>query len=233
MGRCQGFTLLALLAICIVELVAPCEALIVVKPCFRRNKCRNDFQYPSSRSKSSSRDTTTRLFLQQNNTTQEEEPGFFNDWSSSSRIEDKGLLVVDLVAIVIASQLMGLLDVLNAPDFVTNGGWLQPIRLVPSTLNVLVERISTLSLVWIFAALLGRKDSSSSDGVSDDVATIQKALWIVLNFGALRLLLAFAVAAATQGGDLDLDYFGEVLRECYFVGLAVPGFRFLYGQYFR
>jgi hypothetical protein len=231
MIRCQRFTLLALLAICIVELLAPCEALIVAKPCFRRNKCRHDFQHPSSRSRSSSRDTTTRLFLQQNNATQEEEPGFFNDWSSRSRIEDKGLLVADLVAIVIASQLMGLLDVLNDPDFVRNGGWLQPIRAVPSTLNVLVERISTLSLVWIVAALLGRKDSFSSDGVSDDVATVQKALGMVLNFGALRLLVAFAVAAATQGGDLD--YFGEVLRECYFVGLAIPGFRFLYGQYFR
>jgi hypothetical protein len=167
--------------------------------------------------------TSTQLNLQKN-VTQGETTEFWKD-----RIEDSGILVGDLFAIAIASQLIGLLDIVNDPEFVRSGGWFQPIPAVPSTLDVLAQRISTLSLTWILVAL-ARKDSFSFDSIitSDEVA-IKKALRIVLDFSFLRFFVALAMAYATHA---DLD-FGGVLRECYFVALTVPGFRFLYGQYFR
>ena len=167
--------------------------------------------------------TSTRLYLQKNITeVKDSADGFLG------RIEDSGLLTADLFAIVIASQLIGLLDIVNDPEWIKNGGWFQPISTTPKTLDVLVQRISTLSVTWLLASLV-RADSFSYSAIANDEDSIQTALKIVLNFTVLRLIFAFVLAGATNG-DLQL---AQVLRECYFVALAVPGLRFLYGQYFR
>jgi hypothetical protein len=170
-------------------------------------------------------ETTTKLALQQN-ATQEESTTFWDN--VSNRIEDSGLLVSDLFAIAIASQLMGLLDVLNDPEFMRNGGWFQSIPVVPLTLGVLVQRFSTLGVVWILVSI-ARKDGFSPESVASDEIAVKKTARVLLDFSALRILAAFAVAQATH---VEVD-FGGVLRECYFVGLAVSGFRLLYGQYLR
>ena len=206
----------------IVCLSTPCSAFFIAsnsgfRPC-PSHLSGSTLSPISSRKKKSS----TQLYLQRN-TTQGETAGFLQE-----RIEDSGLLVGDIFAIAISSQLIGLLDVLNDPEFVRSGGWLQPIPTVPSTLNVLVERISTLSLTWLLVAL-ARKDSYSSVSISTDNAAIKKALRIVLDFTLLRFIFAFALAYVTH---TDLD-FGSIIRECYFTALFVPGFRFLYGRYFR
>jgi hypothetical protein len=211
--------LISALVFCVVSLSTPCSGFVISYSCFRQNTFRRPENRLCRQFKSK---TSTQLYLQ-NNATQGETTEFWKD-----RIEDSGLLVGDLFAIAIASQLIGLLDIVNDPEFVRSGGWFQPIPSIPSTLDVLVQRISTLSLTWILVAL-ARKDSFSFDSITSDEVAIKKSLRIVLDFSFLRLFVAVGIAYGTHA-DLDV---GGVLRECYFVALTVPGFRFLYGQYFR
>jgi hypothetical protein len=77
-------------------------------------------------------------------------------------LEQPGLLITDTLAIAIASQLMGLLDVLNDPIFWSKGGWFQPLPVIPSTLGILVERFATLTVTWIGVALLVSSSVPSS-----------------------------------------------------------------------
>jgi hypothetical protein len=174
------------------------------------------------------RHRSSRLFQTDNSPDNDGEDEFWANWIETRKVEDLGLLVGDIVAIFLASQLMGLLDVVNDPDFVRNGGWFQPIPAVPSTLGVLIERISTLSLVWILSAL-SEENSFSYTAVESEKASILMAFSIVVNFVALRLLLGWTLAFATNA---DFN-FGILLRDCYFVTLLLPGFRFLYSQYVR
>jgi hypothetical protein len=174
------------------------------------------------------RDRSSRLFQTGNSPDNDGEDEFWANWIETRKVEDLGLLVGDIVAIVLASQLMGLLDVVNDPDFARNGGWFQPVPGVPSTLGVLIERISTLSLVWILSAL-SEENSFSYTAVESEKISILIAFIIVFNFVALRLLLGWTLAFATNA---DFN-FGILLRDCYFVALLLPGFRFLYSQYVR
>jgi hypothetical protein len=187
------------------------------------------FKLGYSNVRSSSTSTTKRetiLFMGQN-ITQEDTPSPL--WNSiTSRVEDTSLLAADVFAIAIASQLMGLLDILNDPEFVKNGGWFQPIPAVPATLDVLIERFSILSLSWL-AAALARKGSFSKDSVATDEAAIKNSLRILLDFVVLRGLIGL-LFSQVAGSDPNLL---SLLRDFYFVGLAVTGLRFLYGQYFR
>ena len=80
------------------------------------------------------------------------------DDSSSTRIRpqpplnDPKLCVSDFLALLLASQLIGLLEVVNDPEFIRNGGWFQSIPAVPSTLDELVQRISTFAILWAAAS---------------------------------------------------------------------------------
>ena len=174
----------------------------------------------------------SRLFLQvNNNTTGTEETkskSFFQDYTN---IEEPGLLIADLFAIAIASQLMGLLDAVNDPTFYAKGGWAQPLPGIPSTLDVLVGRFSLLSVIWIIVGIF-RKDAFVAESVETDKIAIQKALRIWADFSSLRAAFAVAICYAnTHGGDIEIEIVAA-LRQCYFVGLAIPAMRFLYGQYY-
>lgn len=155
-------------------------------------------------------------------------------WIERRQIDDYGLIVGDIFAVIIASQLMGLLDVLNDPEFSRQGGWLQPIPAVPSTLGTLVERISTLSLLWL-AAAFSEEESYSFTAIEDEKSSILVALTIAVNFVALRcileVILGFATGSNFDGDILENARLGLALRDCYFVVLGLPAFRFLYTKY--
>jgi hypothetical protein len=85
-------------------------------------------------------------------------------------LEQPGLLIADTVAIAIASQLVGLLDVLNDPIFWSMGGWLQPVPVIPSTLGILVERFATLTVTWIGVALLLSSSVPSSSSSTEKLS---------------------------------------------------------------
>lgn len=153
--------------------------------------------------------------------------------------DDKGLLACDLFAILVASQLMGLLDVVNDPEFVRSGGWLQPIPAVPSTLNVLLQRIAVIGVLWFPLTTIRMKSSTekhqrsseldASDSERAGAALISQVLFTTVAFTIARVGLAAAIETKDSAGDWIL----YALRDGYFVGLATASFRWLYQQYVR
>ena len=143
------------------------------------------------------------------------------DWSI---VSDQGLLISDVLAAIVACQLLGLHDALDNPTFWANGGWFQPPT-VPSSLPILVSRISVNSLCWIAASLplSGYKVKGSSSDV------IANGFQISAGFVSFRLLVAFCIASG-QANDMGTM---QILRECYFVSLAVVGARYTYHQLFQ
>ena len=129
------------------------------------------------------------------------------------------LLLTDLLAVAIACQLMGLIDVLNDPVFWTNGGWLQPI-LVPESLPTLVQRFSINSCVLICVAVVFPTSLSNSFRT-----TLLQSLSM---FSIVRIglgLILLASHADTTGPDA-LNVIVESIRECYFVSVATTTGRF-------
>ena len=86
-------------------------------------------------------------------------------------------VVADLCALLLATELQGLLDVINAADFVAKGGWFQPVPNLAhemSTLPILVQRFSIDSVLWLLSSYLSAiilqqlllRSSSSSSSLS-------------------------------------------------------------------
>jgi hypothetical protein len=102
--------------------------------------------------------------------------------SDVSLLKDPGLWISDFMALILASQLIGLLGVINSPEFIQNGGWFQPISAIPSTLDDLVQRISTFGIVWGIAfsstiflvSVVNTKQLSTSTSTTASVAAAMK-----------------------------------------------------------
>jgi hypothetical protein len=171
-------------------------------------------------------------------------------------LEQPGLLIADTVAIAIASQLMGLLDVLNDPIFWSKGGWFQPLPVIPSTLGILMERFATLTVTWIGVALLlsssTEKLSPNSSKETDTGLSLfsnqimsmdepsLKQLWKVwVVFSLTRIGLGVALYSWLQTGlgwtadtIVTTEQLSDLVRQCYIVGLTVPAARFVYHRLF-
>lgn len=145
--------------------------------------------------------------------------------TSSTLIQDPRLLAVDVVSIALASQLLGLADVLNDPTFWQQGGWFQPISPADSTstLPTLVQRDSILTICWVLSAL-GWK--GYNDGGEEELET---SVRIGVSFIVLRLALRLAMSFVDLA---DFDVWDSI-RQCYFAIILVGSFRFLYSQYIR
>jgi hypothetical protein len=138
-------------------------------------------------------------------------------------IAEPGLLVTDIVSISIASQLLGLLDVLNDPTFWDNGGWLQGIKM-PATLPTLIQRDSILSICWVMAALL--TGGYAQTEVSIRNSALRSTLFRTSGvFALLRVVAGIALDGSNDVADA-LDLF----QQCYTTILMVGVFRFLYRQ---
>ena len=102
--------------------------------------------------------------------------------SDVSLLKDPGLWISDFMALILASQLIGLLGVITSPEFIQNGGWFQPISAIPSTLDDLVQRISTFGIVWGIAfsstiflvSVVNTKQLSTSTSTTASVAAAVK-----------------------------------------------------------
>jgi hypothetical protein len=141
-------------------------------------------------------------------------------------ISDPRLLVGDMISIALAAQLLGLVDVLNDPTFLQRGGWFQPISPVESTLPVLVQRDSMLSICWILSAL-GWKGYEYTSNVGGGVG--KTTLRIAAGFVGLCFLFDLVMSYV---GQVSFDAW-ETIRQCYFALLLVGSFRFIYSQYNR
>lgn len=152
---------------------------------------------------------------------------------------DPGLLIADFLAITLACQLTGLLDVINNPEFIQAGGWFQPIPMVPPTLGALVQHIAYVSTLWVGAVAIttaatatgtpfSRKNSESrnDNAASASMLTLLQQL---LLFGILRMAVGVAISQVTPFAWTDWT---GIIRDVYVVGLFLFALRFLYGQYF-
>lgn len=131
---------------------------------------------------------------------------------------DGGLLTGDLVAIVVACQLIGLIDVLTDDSFWANGGFAQPVPTMPTTLGMFVQRTSTGCICWILASLTGSNQSSVSN-----VSKIAGA------FALVQLGLAFGVSQAGISSNFDPFL---VARDCYYAVILVAGWRYFASRIF-
>ena len=150
---------------------------------------------------------------------------------------DPRVITADLLSLALASQLLGLLDVLDNPQFWQNGGWFQPVTIEStSTLPQLVQRFSTMSSLYLAAAWLtnGGYHPPSPEKTSSSSETLKPILVVTLKstvvFAVLRSILALVIALTTQQ-DVAIT---ETLRETYFVGLAICASRYLtYTLFYR
>lgn len=142
-----------------------------------------------------------------------------------SQVDDWGMVICDMFAILVACQLIGLLEILNDPEFGRNKGWLQPIPAVPSTLGFLVQRIVLFSSLWFPLSLVrtfkNQKSNASGDG------WIGPVLQTITYFSVIRVAIA-VVSSLTLSGEI---HWFEALRDAYVMGLGVVSFRFLYDRY--
>ena len=140
-----------------------------------------------------------------------------SDNHDSEESIDPGLLTVDILAILVASQLIGLVDVLNDASFWENGGFAQPLPAVPATLGDFVQRTSSACVCWILSTVWGS---------NDDWIAMPRLTKVVVGFVLLQFGLALTVS---QVMALSVDPL-FLLRDCYFVTIMITGFRYFYGK---
>lgn len=144
---------------------------------------------------------------------------------------DSGPLLADIMAIAIACQLMGLLDVLGDSSFWANGGWFQPIPAAPSTLPVLIQRVS-LNCVLFFVASLSLNaynDKSASSPQQIMLSALQRSgVYAALRI-ATEALLSLMLVPENPALSMDLI---QVLRECYVVALSTTAARYVFYNLF-
>jgi hypothetical protein len=181
--------------------------------------------------------STTVLAMSFNSTKNEQHPSSTSYSPVSFQVEEQGIIACDMFAIVIACQLMGLVDIVNDPEFSRSGGWLQPIPLIPSTLGILVQRIVLFAFIWIplsFIRLptMALMDDASKAKVREQFDDPQPGIRLAIQTAVLFSVARIAMAVAISPMSLShLDAI-DTLRDCYFVTLTTVSFRFVYRQYF-
>ena len=149
---------------------------------------------------------------------------------------DPLLVYTDVFAVVIACQLLGLLDVLNDTTFWINGGWFQPITPITtesSTLPIFLQRTASNAVCYIFITFVSIKGSyetgtalRSLDSILrvmiSSIVTFTFTRWLAV---AIWVLLALTPPiSATDRVELitsHADQFTEILRESYFIMITI------------
>ena len=156
--------------------------------------------------------------------------------------------VADGLALVIATELQGLIQVVTDPTFVAQGGWMQPIlssSTSSSTLPLWVQRCSLDCLVWAlslqgtvygmsFLATSSRMQSRTEDNRLDSLVdtktthgsdSFQCTITTVIVFGIVRLgvavLLAGTDASLLANDSSHPSVLLQGLVDTYYVALAV------------
>ncbi len=140
-------------------------------------------------------------------------------------VEDPRLLACDLLAILLACQLIGLSDVFLSSSFWNHGGFVQPVTVSSfSTLPILMKRDSLLSICWITSSLYNKAYSHSA--LTDDVSVVKSVFSIFTDFCSLMIISSLLMAISSHA---MVDTF-ELLRELWFAVLVVGTLRFAYSR---
>jgi hypothetical protein len=164
----------------------------------------------------------------------------YRNLSDRLSLVDSTLIYTDIFAIVIACQLMGLIDVLNNPIFWENGGWIQPILLADSTstLPIFLQRVAVNSVSYIcstFCFVAGAYQVDCALQTPLSISRITKSSMVV--FTIVRLGIWIGIVLITQQSSMEYnddifekvvsqrDGFSELLRECYFIATTTTAGR--------
>ena len=152
-------------------------------------------------------------------------------------VPETRILAGDICILLMACQLLGLADVLNQPEFWSNGGFIQPIGLGPpdpvtgeSTLVKLVQRDSIMSISWVLAAL--KNNGYDYAAIKDNRSAVKSTLLVFLDYCALLGLYTLGMAYWMKEGRGIGDVV-EFLRQAWFTVLMMGGFRLTYSQFNR
>jgi drug/metabolite transporter superfamily protein YnfA len=150
---------------------------------------------------------------------------------------DPILVYADIFAVVIACQLMGLIDVLNDDTFWRNGGWFQPIVIdSSSTLPIFLRRVATDSVCYIlttFVVIRGSYEIHTALRSSHTIFRMMISSILIFTFARLGTIFV-QILFDTQGVDIN-DFVGffinhsgqivEILRESYCIALTTTSVR--------
>jgi hypothetical protein len=128
--------------------------------------------------------------------------------SRISRI-DPILVYTDIFAILIACQLMGLLDVLNDSTFWMNGGWFQPIIIVStesSTLPIFLQRVASNTVCYVLITFIFVQENY-------EIGTALRSSESIIQPVSLVDYIGSTIN--------HTDEFIETLRESYFMAITI------------
>jgi hypothetical protein len=138
-------------------------------------------------------------------------------------IEDKRLLSLDVMSILVSNQLRGFTEVIENRSFWANGGFAQPIFSIPahSTLEAFVQRDCILTSLWLLVAF------AYGDYTNEEISA-KSIGYIILTFCMLRLLVDVSLSSISS---LDLDFIRS-FQDMWYTIVLVLAFRFVYYRRF-
>lgn len=138
-------------------------------------------------------------------------------------IEDKKLLSLDVMSILVSNQLRGFNDVIEDPSFWADGGFTQPI-FSPSahnTLTTFVQRDCILTGLWLAVAY-------GYGAYANEKISLKSVGYIVFTFCILRLLLDVSLSSFSVS-SMDLM---STFKDLWYAIVIVLAFRFVYYRRF-
>lgn len=154
---------------------------------------------------------------------------------------DPILVYADIFAILIACQLLGLLDVLHDATFWRNGGWFQRITIIStessSTLPIFLQRVASNTVCYIcctFVLINGCYECDTALRSPNSIFNIM--ISSIVTFTIARIATAFiSFLLVTHPISIDecnvfitnrSDQVIELLRESYFIAITTTSARF-------
>lgn len=120
-----------------------------------------------------------------------------NDEEGIFVVADSSLLAIDLVSILVACEILGIID------DVTANGWqtfLNPVTLNSfATLPLLIRRVSILSITWIVSSL--KNKGYSLDAAKDETTVVKTVLRSFVEFSLLTGVYVFCSSGISDNNQ--------------------------------
>ena len=140
-------------------------------------------------------------------------------------IDEPRLLAVDLLAMLVTTQLLILTEIILQPSFWEGGGFNQAVSFSSfSSMGFFVRRDCLLSICWICSGVYNRGYDYAA--FVNDLASVKLSLKIFLDFSSLLIIAKLILAGL---GRMPVDGF-EILREAWIVVIVLTTFRFAYSR---
>lgn len=131
-----------------------------------------------------------------------------NDEEGIFVVADSSLLAIDLLAILVSCEILGIID------DVTANGWktfLDPVTMNSfSTLPLLIRRVSILSITWIVSSL--KNKGYSFDTTKDETTVIKTVLRSFVEFSILTSVFVFC-SSGISGNNNQPEFYDSTVLE--------------------